>query len=448
MQRGKEYVREISIRDLFFHILYRWRSIVIAALVGALILGGYAYISNRSRAKNTSSAAATGEVSSLQANYEASNKLYQSLLEDNRDYRENSIVMKINPYKVWKATTVYAVVMDDAEGSAGAAYNPAVPIAAAYPALIFDDAADEKLKAIYKDVDLQYINEVVSAAAVVNSGSFTVTVIGLTKKMAAEGQKYFENVIQKASEGDIQQIGKHRVVQLSQYVSQTVDTTIESRQANVAKNIATYQSGITTNDTAVSKAPSSSKKSGKAAKKPGVKYAALGLAGGLALMVCLYAVMYLLSGRIRDARELTERFGVPVYGKLNHSRARRPGKGIDRLIEKWEFRKNRTDEETAYENICALIREQGEGKKVLLTGTIGAEKIAETAEKIREKAGEGTEITAEGDFLKNSRAITEAGQAAAVVIVEAQHVSEAEEIRRMTEMLRIGKANVCGAVAV
>ena len=50
MQLNKEYERVISVRDLFFHLLYRWRSILAAALIGALLLGGYAWISNRKSA--------------------------------------------------------------------------------------------------------------------------------------------------------------------------------------------------------------------------------------------------------------------------------------------------------------------------------------------------------------------------------------------------------------
>ena len=35
MTYDQEYEREIDLKDLIFHVLYRWRSCVVAALAGA-----------------------------------------------------------------------------------------------------------------------------------------------------------------------------------------------------------------------------------------------------------------------------------------------------------------------------------------------------------------------------------------------------------------------------
>ena len=35
--------REISIREIFLHIFKHWKAMIIAAVVGAIILGGYSY---------------------------------------------------------------------------------------------------------------------------------------------------------------------------------------------------------------------------------------------------------------------------------------------------------------------------------------------------------------------------------------------------------------------
>ena len=40
-------VIEINLRDLVFDLLYRWRSLLSAVLIGALLMGGYAVVSNR-----------------------------------------------------------------------------------------------------------------------------------------------------------------------------------------------------------------------------------------------------------------------------------------------------------------------------------------------------------------------------------------------------------------
>jgi hypothetical protein len=68
------------------------------------------------------------------------------------------------------------------------------------------------------------------------------------------------------------------------------------------------------------------------------KFAAIGFIVGAFLLVAIYAVKYIMSGVLHSGSELSERYGLPVYGEFAKSRARRPGKGLDKLFEKWEFK--------------------------------------------------------------------------------------------------------------
>ena len=43
MRINKDYEQEINIRDLFFDLAYRWRSILVAALICAIALGAFQY---------------------------------------------------------------------------------------------------------------------------------------------------------------------------------------------------------------------------------------------------------------------------------------------------------------------------------------------------------------------------------------------------------------------
>ena len=452
MQVNKRYEREISLRDLFFHILYKWRSILIAMLIGTVLLAGYAYLKNqKASSKAVPEAAAPEEVSLTRLNLEASNKTYQGLLDEARDYTEHAIVMKINPYQAWKATAVFTVVMEE-EGLdrlLATAYNPATQIAAAYSSLLFDQADPEKLKEIFGVSDPAYVKDIVSAAFISSSTSFRITVYAPDETMAREGLAYFEEAMVKVSGGAIQESGKHKIVRISEEVSQGSDTTIENKQLQIAKNLATYQSAITTNNKAIDTDSAASAATEKSAgkKKSLLLYGIIGLLLGGFAMAGFYGTIYLLSGKFRLSRELTERFGIPVYGEMNHSRAHRPGKGIDRLIEKWEFRKNKSDPETVLEGISTLIREQGKSR-ILLTGTAAGEQLRTLANNLAERLGDGTELITEGDFLQNKQAITAAGEAEAVIIVEELHESKGDEIHRMLRTLDIGKTPVIGAIVI
>ena len=42
---NQEYNPEVRIRDLLFHLLYRWRSILLAALICGIVFGAWQYFS-------------------------------------------------------------------------------------------------------------------------------------------------------------------------------------------------------------------------------------------------------------------------------------------------------------------------------------------------------------------------------------------------------------------
>lgn len=451
MHMNQDYERQISLRDLFFHVLYRWRSIIAAALIGAVLLGGYAWLRNRG-AENASTEAIPDETelaASLQYNFQTSNELYQKMLDENIEYREKSILMKVNPYQVWSATAVYTVIMTDPQSiPAGTMLDPAVPIAATYPSLIYHDMDEGRLKSIYGETNLHYINEIVSIRAVSETGTFRINTIGTTKEMAEAGLAFFEEIILNASNGEIQKMGGHKLVRLSGYTRQVFNADIESNQIAVAKNIATYQTAITNNNNAINKGPVITEKKSGGFGRSIKLMTIIGFILGAMLLTGLYIVLYLLSGKLRESEELKDRFGVPVYGEFRHSRARRPGKGLDRIIEKWEFHRTGTEDTIVVNNLCALLRERSSEGTILLTGTIADKRVRELRNLLEETLGDSVQLQTAGNFLRNSVAIAEAGKAAAVILAEEKHVSETNDISRMLEVLAINQTPVIGAIVL
>lgn len=465
MKESITYEKEISLRDLFFYILYRWRILLAAVLIGTLLFGGYAYLGNQRRMerKMKDAAQAAAEYSEesdplILDDADFSNQIFQKLVENNRTYYEQSVLMKVDPFHVWNATAVYAVVMEKEEAEeAPALQNRAVCIAEAYPSLILNEPASEELKEIFGVDDPAYIREAVTACNLSKAGisdgsavgygvnSFMVSVIGLNEEMAGKGLAYIENEIEAASKGDIQQLGKHRIVELSRSVNQAAVPEVRIRQENVAKDIATYLTSISKNGQSSDVQSALEESPGRKSLK---KYGIVGFLLGLFVSVAICTAVYLLSDKLRDGNILKRCFRLPVLGELNHSRARRPGKGIDRLIEKWEFRKSVTDRETLYDNISTMIRTQGEGSRILLTGTIPEDHMKEVSDSLKERLGDSYTLITEGSFLTNNRALAEAGKAATVVLIEEKHVSGMTEIRRMLETLSFSRTTVTGVVIV
>ncbi|MDO5484379.1 MAG: hypothetical protein Q4F27_05675, partial [Desulfovibrionaceae bacterium] len=276
--------------------------------------------------------------------------------------------------------------------------------------------------------------------------SFTMKAIGTTKEMAEEGMACLKAAMETFSRGSAQQLGAHRVVPLSESTTQRADSAVEARQAAIAKNIATYQSAILSNEKNTTSASSSSSSSGKVSKKSLTKYAVIGGGAGLLGMAVVWLLIYMLSGTIKESEILTRQFGLPLYGTLRHSRARKPGKGLDGLIEKWEFRNLPAANETVYDNICSLIP-AGISGEILLTGTGRAEKMKPLYDALTARIQAPVSLKMEADLIHNSAAVIAAREASAVLVAEELYVSKEKEISREADILTLCGTPVLGAVA-
>ena len=450
MRLNKTDAMELSLRDLFFNLLYHWRSILVAVLIGAVLLGGYSFLGNLNGAEQASE----DVVYSVRDNYELSNQIYEQLLKEGREYSENAVAMRINPYHGWFGDAAYAVVMEGTDQNRITGLeNASFLIAQVYSWLVPDLTNADELKTIYGLDEIEYIREMIDSPVVTGEnltgsgdGMFRLTIKGPERETVEKVMAFFENALQTASNGDIQQMGRHRLVRVGCTIAERVLDDLLTQQESTAKRIATWQKAITDNNTAIAKAPASSGTGG--GKKSVKKFAVLGALLGLIASCAVWFIAYITAGKLRDGEMLKNRIGIPVFGELRHPKGRRPGKGFDGLIEKWEYRKDPADNGVRLDNISALIRERKDGGPILLTGTIPDARIAELRGSLAERLGEAAGIRSEGDFLSNSRAITEAAGAAAVILVEEKDVSRIRQIDNMAEKLIISGANVTGAIVL
>ena len=471
MQINREYEQEISLKDLLFHVLYHWRSCIIVALVGALIAGGFVYAKNLGRlsAGNQDSgsegmtASGTGYMLN---NYRNSAESYARILEGYSVYTQNSLLMQVDPNQKWVATASYCIQTDP--------MNSALvqSLLIAYAEKARENLKSAELKEIFNGVDTRYIQEIVEtfpsieavyvieSAPITSSNSsnsmliaqqrntsvnecgciFTIRVTGLNEQMADRGLQCFENYLQDWSAGEGQRIGIHQLIPVSRYVSVEVDANLENRQVSINRNIKIYKNAMDEAQNAGGEITDGVK--GKSI----LKYALIGFLIGGFMAALIYIIQYMTGNRLHDADEISGAYGLKIYGMFMHSRARRPGKGIDGLLERLEFGGKRENNQAVMNGICSLIRDQYAGKHILLTGTISAETLCAFAEQLRKQLDKEVEIETQADFIINKEAIRACGSADAVLIVEQKDVSQNSKIVRMAEMLEISQPGVAGCV--
>ena len=120
MEPNNTYEQEIDLKDLMFAVLYKWRPIVLAAVVLALVLGGYRAIStyrtqNDAQKLEDAQKAYEDSVEKFHKDQENREREIENLknsIDEQEKYLEGSVLMRMSPYDVWKAKTVLFIKTD------------------------------------------------------------------------------------------------------------------------------------------------------------------------------------------------------------------------------------------------------------------------------------------------------------------------------------------------
>ena len=232
----EENEQEIDLKAMFFDALYRWRSILVAGLIGALLLGAYKYWSVNKAAASLEEAIAEGTVIEsdfdkgyLQAkekieakeaerrtqskkstdlqkqindakntitentvNIDVQNnsiELYnnqienaQRLIDETQEYLDRSVLMQAAD-DLWTGRAIYQVTVDNADP---AAYrDPADQVVSSYRK---PQAGSEEMKELGTKLGLEadLLSELYSVGADGNANTVIVTAYGKDKAMAEE----------------------------------------------------------------------------------------------------------------------------------------------------------------------------------------------------------------------------------------------------------------------
>ena len=454
MQINKNYEREIDLKDLFFHLLYHWRSILVAAVIFAILLGTRQYLNLEQTHKK-------GKLTKAEKQYEvdlqafrdklqnARNgvKTYTNLIKEKNDYLDESVYMKLNAQDEWYAYKRYLIKVDQAVLDAlpqAVQEDPADRVASAYSATLKSGLDSEEMEALLGTGRREYIDELVSVSTDAASNTLSISVIGANEADVLRQLAYFDNRLHEVCTPKAQAVAAHTLTLLDEDVRSRIDGDLSSVQNILNNQILEWQDALkeqreVLNDLEDKPEPG---------KPVGIKKnAAIGFILGAFLLAAIHAIKYILENRVHSSGELSEHFDLPVYGEFRKSRARRPGKGIDKLIEKWEF-SHASSDEAVTNGIVALLRERHSGKRVLMAGTVSEEKLEALVRKLQTELEASVRLDSAGNFLVNSGAIADASEADTVVLVEEKHVSRSQDINREAELLTMGSANVTGCVLI
>ncbi len=331
MNTSPHYEKEdilINFRDLFVHILRRWRSVLIGTVVVTLLLTGFKYVKDQSAYKNAL-AAQKNEIAVVEldeaslANAEQVMH-YQKLYNTQATYNRTSLLMKIDPVAVPTQTLSYLI-----KG------KQAYVTAAVYQTHLNSRAmAQTIVDAVAPDNDPSHIAELITttlqsdngADAVADHVILNVKIIAPTEALcasiAAEIKAQMNTV--KASAANI---AEHTLSLIADTVQLTVDNGLKTTQQNnlnncttLRNNLKTTQDTLTANEKAYIRQMTAldNQNSAVAPIKPSVskKMLVLGIAAGLVLMAGLHALGYVFSRKVKSREDFTERYGLFVFSDV------------------------------------------------------------------------------------------------------------------------------------
>lgn len=167
---------------------------------------------------------------------------------------------------------------------------------------------------------------------------------------------------------------------------------------------------------------------------------------GAVLLACLTCGVVVVLGcfdrRLHDGEELASSCGARLLGDL-----RRPAETrcpLERRLQRWELGASVPETSEQYDQISANIRLLTEPGEIVVTGTEDADE--KTVRELSDRLSPvGYTVTGCADPLKNADVLLFAADKP-VILVETAGVSDMREVVRLVNLLREGHGSVAGAV--
>lgn len=461
----EEYEQEIDLKELLFALLYRWRLLLVAAVAGAALLAGYKQMKGGSELSEVGPEESYQEqLEQYETNQmdleEAIASLENNMAEQNQ-YLAKAPLMQINPYKEAVASAQFLIdTAADGDQSMGTLLQ-------AYEAALSDDEYLQEV-AGKLNTESRYVKELIrvqnrpglessdSVAVVlqvqenaVTKGLLQVQAVGVDAEMA---EWVLEAVTAQCEEVHAQlnaEVKPHSLKLLNQNTGEQVDMDLVTIQQTVRNNVSSLQRTLTDMKSSLNtlEVPVDTAAGGESVKGI-VKYGILGFLAGGFLAVCAVAALYIFSDKVRNEKEVADRFRLKSLGAF----AAVPKKRVFGFIDSW-LRHLAGDDKTwpddlVYEMIGTNAANYAEGRKSLfVTGLASEERMQAVCEHIR-AALPAVEIAVERDVVNSASARRQMAESEGVILVEERNASRYSVIQQELELAGYVKTEVVGFVVV
>ena len=482
MYNNYEDDMEIDLVDLLFYLLKKWRSLIVAIVIGAILGAGLYVVKNHQQ--QAEQAAQEAELlkndedetfDEKDYNISKDTKVnmdiayqYRQLYNKQLEYNQKSIIMQLDPNAVYAGVLEYHISAENNTGLIGELYQNI---------LNEDDVLEELKDASGFKCETPYIKEVVSSwtsddnAAFINVNSHVENVEKhsfVTYRVVSTNQKSCEKMLQvlrervEALQTENEEIyGAYGASEVSSAISQVTDTTYLNAQRDNVDRLSNYFSTMKNAESNFSDDEKTYYTNKYLAKEyvdgdnveeakavlleeaepvSKVKWLAIGVILLIMIWGGYYVVGYLLDSRVKTVSELQNTYHLPIIGIVQTET--KDGKGLDKMLD--HLHQNTKQKPDTLEYVIQAINAMQTEKSVLCGDT----EIPEV-KKLMEELSDSCEHMKTGDFIsKNIESLEHAKAAGNEILVVRVDKNRRKEIEKEIESCRLQKISMVGVVVV
>ena len=489
---------QIDLMTLLHYVLRKWRSILIAMVILAVVANLYSVkkstaevkaanetqeIDTEQQIQNVKSDLTEDEIEQVELAY----RMYSynaELYRDNEQYLEHSVVMQLNPNEIPTGMLSYQVRKDTAE-------EELTNIFAMYENTLLDEDTCTEIAAVFGEEyantsvrELISVNDTLKTQCQANlmvnsldSGVLNIQIYAMDQKQCEQITQIMKNRIQTYTEQLQQTFGVFTIKPVSEQYFVSCDNEIGKQKLNAIDAVSSAysamqdaSSGLSENQLAYYKLlvksmeevdadASVEKDSAIMAKQEiqyvNMKYILVGLLAGMFLIVCYHAIVFIMTQTVKDEDEVKTITGYPVFGTV--VRIKPTGRKynlIDQRIDSWFLHGKKKEENdmllTRISHEVAMMAEQQNMKHLLVAYSENTQHMKELTDTFADKVRElGLDVRCTGSLISDDTDVLRQLESAdGVVLVTQLMKTSRDEIRETVELCRRCQSEVLGSVVI
>ena len=444
-------VKEIDVMKPIYHVLSKWRMLIIGALIGALLFGALgAFRAGRTSPDEASlkeeKATYEDELKAYETNKENLQNRIANLennIEQQQYIQERSVMLEMDPYNIYETVLSYYVDTNYEIMPELYYQDPnytAVITNSYYSAIMRLDISEffvtpERPEVLTDNPVSGNGERLLSVSVDAGQGTFTITARADTQENLDRLTQAIQDTVDETKKLLNKTIRTHTLSVLDSKTGQTVDFDYTDLQQSFDDNIYNLTQSLTEANDSLSalEEPKAPAEASADVKKTAAKYGIIGLILGLGLVVLIYVFRLVAMDPVLSPDDIGERYQIPVLGIYTEKDRKSRNKLDQCIVGKLGIPKADHEESVSY--IKAKRALYPLEQEILLVSTSASDCLQEVSE-VLSKADSGTNYAAGGDLSSSAAAVDALNGAKSVICVEKWLKSSHEDVKKELAMIR------------